>query len=159
MTECVFLLRLHVAQRFFQNATKRESSISPDDSDNPSVETTYYRYCRGQDGKLHPVDIAKRNGRPVPLFPRSAFEPEQAIERDDLRPEYLETVDVVTYDLTELQRKTFLKLTIDGLSIMDVAKGEQVTRAAIYARIKAMIRRNVFVRAWWINKNKINQHA
>jgi hypothetical protein len=137
---------------------KRGISDWQDDTDQHSTaETTYYRYCRGHDGRLYSVDVAKRNGRAVPLFPPSAFESE-SLGDGEHTSDFLETVEIVTYDLTEVQRRTFLRLTIDGRSILDVAKEEAVSRAAIYARIRAMVHRNLFVKAWWLNKNKVNQH-
>ena len=105
------------------------------------AEVTYFRYCRDHSGNLVPVDLARRNGRLVPRFPPSmtaAAAPEEG-ESD----EYGELVAEVTEKLTPVQSRTFLRLA-DGASILEIAKEENVSRAAIYDRIKRMIRRNAY---------------
>ena len=73
-------------------------------------------------------------------------------------PDYLETVEVVTYDLTPMEKRSFLRVTEDGFSILELAKEEGVSRPAIYCRFRRMRAKNVFVQAWWTMKKHKNQH-
>jgi len=104
-------------------------------------EVSYFRYCRDHSGNLVPVDLARRNGRLVPRFPPSMTEPATPDEGES--DEYGELVAEVTQKLTPVQSRTFLRLA-DGASILEIAKEENVSRAAIYDRIKRMIRRNAY---------------
>ncbi len=123
-------------------------------------ETTYFRYCRKIDGSLEPVDVARRNDRLVPRFHSSVFETEFQPEPDE-SPEYRELVAEVTQKLTPVQSRTFLRLA-DGASILEIAKEENVSRAAIYDRIKRMIRRNAYCAIsamYGVLKRHINQNV
>jgi Putative helix-turn-helix protein, YlxM / p13 like len=120
-------------------------------------ETSYYRYVRRLDGGLEPVDFARRNGRLVPRFHPSVTEPEiqrQGEESD----EYKELVTEVSQDLNEIERSTWLKI-LDERSIVEIAEEDGVTRAAVYDRIRRMVKKNDYVAIWWRLKNKVNQHV
>ncbi len=127
-------------------------------------EVSYFRYCRKIDGTLEPVDVAKRNGRLVPRFHPSITEPELQIDPEE-SPEYRELVEEVTQNLNSVERRTWLRL-LDGVSILDIAAEDGVSRAAIYERIRGnsrghagMIAKNSYVAIWWRLKNKTNQHT
>jgi DNA-directed RNA polymerase specialized sigma24 family protein len=126
-------------------------------------ETTYFRYCRKIDGSLEPVDVAKRNDRLVPRFHPSVLEPDFQTEPDE-SPEYRELVEEVSQNLSPVERRTWLRL-LDGMSILDIAAEDGVSRAAIYERIRGsskghggMIAKNGYVAIWWRLRNKTNQH-
>ena len=120
-------------------------------------DVSYFRYCRDHNGNLVPVDFARRGPRRVPYFPPSMMEPVPPATEGD-SADYVETVEVVTYDLTPTERRCFLRVTEDGLSIAELAREECVSRPAIYFRFRRMRAKNVFVQAWWARKNHRNQH-
>jgi len=126
--------------------------------DRSDYEVHYFRYVRTLDGSLEPVDLARRNGRVVPRFHPSVIEPPLPAQEPEESPEYRELVDEVSHNLNPLERKTWLRL-LDGMPILDVAKDDEVTRAAIYDRLRRMIAKNDYVAIWWRLKNKTNQHA
>lgn len=123
-------------------------------------ETTYYRYVRALDGSLVPIDLVKQTGRLVPRFvPESR---QEAATRS--LTEFLEFYRVIMYGLNRLERRTWVPLLL-GQTPEDVARSHHVTRQAILARLRGnkgrggMIRKNVFVLAWWlVGKKKLNQH-
>jgi len=130
---------------------------------NDESEVSFYRYCRGHDGKLVAVDVARQNGRVVPRFSPSITEP--ALPHDEEESEeYRELVEEVCQNLNPTERRTWLQI-LDGRSLLDIAEEEGVSRAAIYERIRGnskgqggMIRKNDYCAIWWRLKNKVNQH-
>jgi hypothetical protein len=121
---------------------------------NETNETIYFRYCRTIDGRLLPVDTARRNGRLVPLFSPTDLEPPTAGGEADSR-EIDELIAEISQDLTAIERRTWLQL-VDGATILDIANAEGVSRAAIYERIRGnskgqggMIAKNPYVAIWW----------
>jgi hypothetical protein len=127
---------------------------------NPSDETTYYRYIRRLDGSLEAIDFVKQGDRLVPRFT-----PESRKEEPTRRiADFLRFYREIMYGLSRPERRTWLTLLM-GSTIEDLALSEGVSRPAIYARIRGnkgrggMIRKNVFVLAWWlVGKKKRNQH-
>ena len=119
-------------------------------------EITYFRYCRTLDGRLEPVDTARQNGRVVPRFPRSITEPPPSDETETA--EYRELVEEVSENLNAVERGTWLRI-LDHQPILEIAKEDGVTRAAIYDRIHRMVEKNEYCAIWWRLKNKVNQHA
>jgi hypothetical protein len=116
-----------------------------------SNELLYFRYCRTLDGNLVPIDTAKQNGRLVPRFSPGQFEP----VADDGDDELDELIAEVCQDLTAIERRTWLQL-IDGLTVLDIAAAEGVSRAAVYERIRGnskghggMVAKNPYVAIWW----------
>jgi len=120
-------------------------------------ETSYFRYVRLLDGRLEPVDLARRNGRAVPRFHPSVTEPQADPPGED-SAEYQELVTEVSQDLTEIERCTWMKI-LDERSIHEIAEEEGVSRAAVYDRIRRMVKKNDYVAIWWRLKNKVNQHV
>jgi len=113
-------------------------------------ETTYFRYVRTLDGRLEPIDVVLHNKRLVPRFSPTAAEPPSAEPSDFKR-----LVREVMYGLNRTERRTWLNLLL-GLSIVEVACKEKVSRTAIYERLRGnskgqggMIRKNDYVRIWW----------
>jgi hypothetical protein len=121
-------------------------------------ETIYFRYCRTFDGRLEPVDLARRNGRLVPRFHPSVLIPTERPDDPEQSGEYLDLLDEVCQNLTGLERQTWLKL-LDQQPILEIARDAGVSRAAIYDRIRRMVNKNPYCAIWWRIKNKINQHA
>lgn len=120
-------------------------------------QALYFRYCRSLDGRLVPVDTARRNGRLVPRFEPELLEPSP--EQEDA-PELAELIDEITEHLTPTERRTWLKL-LDGRSILDIAAEEGVSRAAVYERIRGssrgkggMVAKNEYVAIWWKRRSK-----
>lgn len=111
-----------------------------------NFDTTYYRYCRDITGKLVPVDLGRQNGRCAPRFDREITAPEA---RPLVSRDFRELVVEVTRGLTRIQRRTWLKIIFNGLSIAQIALDEKVTRTAIYQRIHQMVRKNGYVAIWW----------
>jgi DNA-binding NarL/FixJ family response regulator len=119
----------------------------------------YYPYFRGHDGSLQPVTLAKRNSRRVPHFPPSAIEPllnaepQASGDYDELRAE-------IMAGLTPAESRT-LERRADGASILEIAKEEGVSRAAIRDRIRRMVRKNPYCEIssrYGVLKIRKNQH-
>lgn len=124
------------------------------------LNVSYFRYCRDHQGNLVPVDVARRNDRRVPRFPPSITEPAAAPD-DEESEDFRELVEEVTRELTPTQRRRFLRLA-DGVSVMDLAEEENVTRPAIYDSIKRMICRGPYCAISAIHgvlRKHINQHV
>jgi hypothetical protein len=118
---------------------------------NEFQETLYFGYCRDLTGNLVVIDTAKQNGRIVPRFSPNQFEPEP----EESEGEVDELLGEICQNLTAIERRTWLQL-VDGLSILDVAAGEGVSRTAIYERIRGnskghggMVAKNDYVAIWW----------
>ena len=116
-----------------------------------SNELLYFRYCRTLDGGAIPVDTAKQNGRLVPRFSPGQFEPAP----DEGDGELDELIAEICQNLTTIERRTWLEL-IDGLTVLDIAATEGVSRSAIYERIRGnskghggMVAKNPYVAIWW----------
>lgn len=121
---------------------------------NSREELNYFRYCRNIEGRLVPIDLAVQNGRVVPRFERSLFEP--AITDDEESNEYVELVEEVSQNLNHIERCTWLRI-LDGISILDIAAEDKVSRAAIYDRLNRMVRKNDYVAIWWERRKKANR--
>ncbi len=129
--------------------------------DNTKDETTYFRYIRTLHGRLEPVDVARHNGRLVARFSPAHTDPEgSAATSSDFR----RLIREVMYALNRTERRTWGLLLL-GNSIVEVARAERVSRAAIYERIRCskgyggMVRKNDYVRIWWRNQRKGNTHV
>lgn len=123
---------------------------------NQTEAVKFERYCR-LDGSIAPAEIIRRNGYPEMQFPAAAVEfPVHYV--GDETAEYKELLDEICQNLNEIERRTWLKI-IDGRSILDIAADEEVARAAIYDRIRRMVKKNDYCAIWWrLKKNKLNQH-
>ena len=85
---------------------------------------------------------------------------EPAVPGEEESDEFGDLVAEVTQNLTAVQSRTFLRLA-DGASILEIAKEENISRAAIYDRIKRMIRRNAYCAIsamYGVLKRHINQN-
>jgi hypothetical protein len=129
--------------------------------DTEANETLYFRYCRTLDGSLVAIDTARQNGRLVPRFSPNQFEPLP----DDSSSELDELVVEVCQNLSSIERRTWLQI-IDGLTIVDIAAADGVSRAAIYERIRGnskgqggMIAKNDYCRIWWERRNQEDGRA
>lgn len=128
--------------------------------DQSDYETTYFRYVRKLDGSLEPVDLARRNGRLVPRFHPSVTEPEGR-SADAETSDFQELVEEVSQNLTETERRTWLRI-LDGRSILDIAEEDGVSRAAVYCRIHHMIAHNPYCAISAVHgalRQKTNQHT
>jgi hypothetical protein len=119
-------------------------------------ETTYFRYCRTLDGRLEPVDTFIHNGRVVPRFVPETRKPQT--DRSDFK----RLIREVMYNLNRTERRTWVSLLL-GQSIVEIARKEEVSRSAIYERIRGnskgqggMIRKNDYVHIWWRDQRKKN---
>jgi DNA-directed RNA polymerase specialized sigma24 family protein len=121
------------------------------------LETTYYRYCRDQSGKLVSIDLARENGRLVPRFPREITEP-GFISSEEESAEFVELVEEVSQGLNELERRRWLLATVNEQSISEIAKTEKVSRSAIIDSFRRMARKNDYVAIWLRNKKQRNQY-
>ena len=119
-------------------------------------ESLYFHSCCRIDGAVEPVDLIRRNRRPELQFPPAIVEFPLYLEAEEA-PEYRELIDEVCQNLSEIERRTWLRI-IDGRSILDIAAEEGVSRQAIYDRIKRMVEKNSYCAIWWRLKNKVNQH-
>jgi len=124
-------------------------------------ETTYFRYARRLDGRLESIDTDRHNGRLVPRFDPSWTQPDTG---EELNTELEELIAVLSYNLTTLERKTWLKL-LEGQSVEVIADAESVSRAAVYERIRGnsrgqggMVKKNDYVRLWWERRQKELRH-
>ncbi len=128
--------------------------------ENSDPETTYFRYVRDQNGKLVPVNFARRNRRLVPYFPPSMTEPAPTTDPEEL-PNYRELIEELTQKLNPVERRTWFLIIRDGKSIKEAAAEEGVSRQAIYDRLRRMIRKNEYCAICAVHgvlKHKINQH-
>src|SRR5438128_233438 len=105
------------------------------------TETRYFRLVRDFTGKLVPVDLARRNRRLVPRFHPSMLDP-LAGDVEELG-DFHELVAEVSQNLNPLETRTWLRL-LDGMSILDLAKDDRVSRAAIYSRLERMVTKNAY---------------
>ena len=117
-------------------------------------DTTYFRYCRMLDGALVAVDIARRNGRRVPLFSPSVIHypqptetyPATCVRQQDCR---------YYVNLNDVERRTWRQI-LAAIPIGTIARNEGVSRQAIYARLLGrrgyggMIGKNYWVLIWCI---------
>ncbi len=123
---------------------------------NTDDETTYFRYIRTLDGRLEPVDVARHNGRLIARFSPAHTDPEGTRAAGS---DFRRLIREVMYALNRTERRTWGLLLL-GNSIVEVARAERVSRAAIYERIRGskgcggMIRKNDYVRIWWRNQRK-----
>jgi DNA-binding CsgD family transcriptional regulator len=124
--------------------------------DNDSPETNQFPQYHRIDGAVETVSLIRRNRRPELQFPPAVIEFPLYLEAEET-PEYRELVDEVCQNLSETERRTWLRI-IDGRSILDIAREEGVSRQAIYDRIKRMVEKNEYCAIWWRLKNKTNQH-
>jgi len=124
-------------------------------------EINYFRYCRGLDGKLEPVGIAKRNGRRVPYFHPSMTEPISKRDGDATEADReFAGQSRFFVNLNPVERETWRKI-LSARSIASIAKEEGISRAAIYSRIcgnskgqGGMISKNFWVLLWWLLRQR-----
>jgi hypothetical protein len=122
---------------------------------NYSDADRFHHYSR-IDGVVEPLGQIRRNRRTEMQFPSNVVEFPLYLEAEE-NLDYKELVDEVCLNLNETERRTWLRI-IDGRSILDIADEEGVSRAAIYDRIKRMVKKNSYCAIWWRLKNKVNQH-
>src|SRR5688572_10428879 len=101
-----------------------------------------FHCCCSLDGATHDVTFYRQNGRLVPridpaLLSSPSLEPEPASD-------YEELVEEVCQNLTAIERRTWLFI-LDGWSISRVAEEDEVSRPAVYSRLRSMARRNPYV--------------
>jgi len=125
---------------------------------NSEPESTYFRYCRNIEGLLVPIDVARRNGRVIPRFEPSIIHP--LLCQDDETPDLLELIEEICYNLTQIERSTWLR-ALDGQCLLAIAEQDRVSHVAIYERIRGnskghggMIAKNLYVRHWWERRNR-----
>jgi DNA-directed RNA polymerase specialized sigma24 family protein len=138
----------HFKSMRFPNSNEHQSQ---------DFETTYYRYCRDQSGRLVSIDVARENGRLVPRFPRQITEPSFVSSETDSE-EFVELVEEVSQGLNELERRRWLLATVNEQSISEIARTEKVSRTAIIDSFRRMARRNDYVAIWLKNKKRRNQY-
>jgi hypothetical protein len=115
-------------------------------------ELLFFQRCAGLNGKAREVQIARRNGLPVPLLDPSWTSPEMSPDTDEA--EQIELREELCYGLSPKEKDTWLQI-INGQSIPAIAAAEKVTHPAIYCRIrghrrtKGMIHKNAYVARWW----------
>ena len=109
-------------------------------------EVTYFRCCRTLDGRLEPIDTARRNGRSIPLFAANILEPRLSEGCQSDEPS-LEFLDEICYALTERQRQVWLT-RLDSPSAAEAARRLGITHPAVLDFIDRMAARNVYVRHW-----------
>jgi len=124
------------------------------------VESTYFPYTRALDGSLQAPDTIKQNGVVVLRYVPESRSTDAARTLISV----LQFYRILMYGLNRRERLTWLALLI-GYSPEHVAKSEGKRRQTVLARIRGnrgrggMIRKNVFVLAWWLSgKKKINQY-
>lgn len=106
-------------------------------TENQDHNTTYFPYAHDISGDLVAVGLAKRGRRTVLAFLPSITKPSRGC-CEEATQDYEETVGVVTYDLSQGERRLFLRATEDGISISALAREEGVSRAALYYRFRRM---------------------
>jgi hypothetical protein len=114
-----------------------------------------FHCCCSLDGATHDVSFYRQNGRLVPridpaLLTFPSLEPEASND-------YAELVEEVCQNLTVIERRTWL-LILDGWSISRIAEEEQVSRPAVYSRLRSMARRNPYVPIWWRLRQNNHSH-
>jgi predicted DNA-binding protein YlxM (UPF0122 family) len=119
--------------------------------------TTYFRYCRDHQGNLVPVDLARQNGRLVPMFPPTITEP-YLLADDEETPDYIELLEEVCQCLNEKERRRWLLAIRDARNITEIAQAEAVSRPAIIDCFHRMAKKNPYVRIWLDYKKRRNQH-
>jgi hypothetical protein len=112
-----------------------------------------FRTCRSLDGTPQPIDIGRRNGRRIAVFPRNCTNPPgwfSEREAQDPLP-----IEGAFDDLTDVEMQTWQSI-LNGASISEIAEDEGISRQAIYERIRGsaksgggMISRNAWVWLWW----------
>jgi DNA-directed RNA polymerase specialized sigma24 family protein len=114
-------------------------------------ETTKFQRYRDITGQIEPVQMARRNGKPVPSFSPHLAEPDPNPRSRELK----ELLRELMYGLNRKERRAWLLLLL-GVPIIDIAQREGVSRSAIYERIRGnskgqggMIRKNDYVHIWW----------
>ncbi|HEY2933121.1 MAG TPA: hypothetical protein VGK99_15370 [Acidobacteriota bacterium] len=119
-------------------------------------EILLFQTCRGFDGRTHPVDIGKRNGRLALLFhPRLVALPSgiaASCAEDRARRRIRQAF---FWGLTPTEKRTWQK-ALEGSSVRQIAREEGVSRSAIYERFRGnskgqggMIAKNPYVAVWW----------
>ena len=127
------------------------------DPQSQDFETSFYRYCRDQSGRLVSIDVARENGRLIPRFPRQITEP-SFLSAEEESEEFAELVEEVSQGLNELERRRWLLATVNEQSISAIAKTEKISRQAVLNSFHRMARKNDYVAIWLKNKKRRNQH-
>lgn len=118
-------------------------------------EVSYFRCCRTFDGGLAPVELSRRNGRLAPRFNPSITGLPECVNDASESSEFRELLEEVCQNLNSIEQRTWLRL-LDGRSILDIAVEDNVSRTAIYERIRGsskgyggMVAKNPYVAIWW----------
>jgi predicted DNA-binding protein YlxM (UPF0122 family) len=127
--------------------------------DSENGETLQYQACAGIDGSINMVNFGKRNGRIIPILNPALTEYIPRIHEDDLEANAKKLFRQFSHNLTQKERRTFRKLTLENKSVAQTAAEERVSRKAIYCRIQGnskgqggMIKKNEFVELWWLRR-------
>lgn len=131
--------------------SRRFQAENVSDSD---FETLRFRAFRTLDGRLSSVSLGKRNGRPVLLLRPGCEQGEPPVSPGWAdNPKYY-------VNLNQIECRTWRRL-LDGWTLSEIARDEQVSRAAIRARIQGnakaqggMIAKNFWVLLWWRVRRK-----
>jgi hypothetical protein len=124
------------------------------------LEIMTYQACSSLDGRVCQIEIGRRNGRLVLLFAPSLTCYLPGNYEMDKNPGTEKLFRQLSCNLTKIERRTWRKLVIEVKSIAQVAHDEQVSRNAIYERIRGnskghggMIAKNEFVALWWLRRS------
>jgi RNA polymerase sigma factor (sigma-70 family) len=124
-------------------------------------DACYFPYVSRLDGTLVSIGTVRRNGKLVPRFDPSVYEPAESEEDEEeavKSPSYLRFEDAALDDLDELNRRIARLAMVLGRTNGEIGQMIGVSRSAISQRLKRMARKNQAVRMWWRRQNKINQY-
>lgn len=114
------------------------------------------------DGSTEKTTRGKRNGRVVAIFPPASGNPPDRNEPTGPPPFWEQSKLFVNLNDTEARTWT---LILRGVSISEIARQENVSRQAIYARIEGnqkdqggMIGKNFWVLLWWLMRSVGREH-
>ena len=103
---------------------------------------------------MHTVDWCRRNGRPAPCFTRSWRLTPDSPESPESERHPTEPLDLFI-NLTPVEQSTWARL-LSGRSLSEIADEDDVSRTAIYIRIRGkgkrpggMVAKNPWVAVWW----------
>ena len=107
---------------------------------------TYYRRCGGLDGRVHTIDVYRRNKQLVARFPFDSW-----VSNLDEPPEPLAPsawfLNEICYALTPRQRQVFLTC-LETPSYSEAARRLGISHAGVIDFLKRMSSRNEFVRTF-----------
>jgi hypothetical protein len=118
------------------------------------TDTFRFRAFRDIEGRIHAIDLYKRNGKVVPNL-GFFWKPSEDKPRPQKRSRVRRFPADLFANLTELEKHTWEKI-VAGRSVGNIAAEERVTRSAIYERIRGnskghggMVAKNCWVAKWW----------